>query len=189
MPDDLANRLEPIVTEVVEGLGFDLDALEVQKAGRKEVVKVVVDCDDGIDMDEIATTTKAVSKALDQHDHVIVGSYTLEVTSPGLSRPLIKPRHWRRAKFRLVKITPKEGKPYVGRVGHAGERAARVLVDERISDVAYAGVASAVIEIEFKQPPTDVLKLLETDDVEITSAAKTPDKRHTGDKSKEEDAR
>jgi ribosome maturation factor RimP len=189
MPDDLAKRLEPIVTEVVDGLGFDLDALEVRQAGRQKVVKVVVDCDDGIDMDEIATTTKAVSKALDQHDHVIVGSYTLEVTSPGLSRPLSKPRHWRRAKFRLVKITPKEGKPYVGRVGHAGERAARVLVDERIKDVAYAGVASAVIEIEFKQPPTDELKLLEADDVEITSAAKTPDKRHTGDKTKEEDAR
>lgn len=188
-PDDLAKRLEPIVSEVVGGLGFDLDAFEVQQAGRKKVVKVVVDTDHGITHDEVTKATRAVSKTLDEHDHVIAGAYTLEVTSPGLSRPLTTQRHWRRAKFRLVKVTPKDGKPYIGRVGHAGEKAVRLLVDERIKDVAYAGVASAVVEIEFKQPPTDELKLLEADDADITAAAKGPGKRHTGDKTKEEDAR
>lgn len=163
LPNDLAKRLEPIVADVVDGLGFDLDALEVQQAGRKKLVKVVVDSDDGIGLDEVASTSRAVSAVLDQHDHVIVGAYTLEVTSPGLSRPLTLPRHWRRAKFRRVKVTPKDGEPYVCRVGRAGERSVRVLRGEQLTDLPYDAVSSAVVEIEFKQPPGDELKLIEED--------------------------
>lgn len=163
LPNDLAKRLEPIVADVVGGLGFDLDALEVQQAGRKKLVKVVVDSDDGIGLDEVASTSRAVSAVLDQHDHVIAGAYTLEVTSPGLSRPLTLPRHWRRAKFRRVKVTPKEGEPYVCRVGRAGARSVRVLLGEKLTDLPYDAVSKAVVEIEFKQPPGDELKLIEED--------------------------
>lgn len=163
LPNDLAKRLEPIVADVVGGLGFDLDALEVQQAGRKKLVKVVVDSDDGIGLDEVASTSRAVSAVLDQHDHVIAGAYTLEVTSPGLSRPLTLPRHWRRAKFRRVKVTPKEGEPYVCRAGRAGERSVRVLLGEKLTDLPYDAVSKAVVEIEFKQPPGDELKLIEED--------------------------
>lgn len=162
-PHDLAQRLEPIVADAVGGLGFDLDSLDVQQAGRKKLVKVVVDADDGIGLDEVASTSRAVSAVLDEHEHLIAGAYTLEVTSPGLSRPLTTQRHWRRAKNRLVKVTPKDGEAYLGRVGHAGEKAVRLLVDERFADVAYAGVASAVVEVEFKPPPSEHLTLIEAD--------------------------
>ncbi len=164
MPSDLAKRLEPVVAEAVSGVGFELDSLEVQQAGRRKQVKVVVDSDDGVDLDEVAKVSRAVSAALDAHDHVLVGAYTLEVTSPGLGRPLTKSRHWRRARYRLVRITPAEGAEFVGRVGHAGEKSARVLVEGSIRDVSYAGVAKAVIEIEFRQPPVEELKQLDTDE-------------------------
>lgn len=186
MSTDLAKRLEPIVADVIGGLGFDLDAFGVQQVGRKKLVKVVVDAADGIDSDQVASATRAVSKALDEHDHVIAGAYTLEVTSPGLSRPLTLPRHWRRARLRLVKLTPKEGKPSVGRVGHVGERSVRMLIDGRIKDISYASLTSAVVEIEFKQPPAEELKQLEADDAEITKAAKSGGKSDTGSKAKEE---
>ncbi|GHF76443.1 ribosome maturation factor RimP [Amycolatopsis bartoniae] len=163
MPGELAGRLEPIVADAVAGAGFDLDALDVQQAGRRKLVKVVVDADDGVGLDEVAEVSRAVSAVLDQHDHLIAGAYTLEVTSPGVERPLTAQRHWRRAKYRLVRITPHEGAGFVGRVGHAGPESARVLVDGAIRDVRYADVAKAVIEIEFKQPPTEDLKLLEQD--------------------------
>jgi ribosome maturation factor RimP len=163
VPNELATRLEPIVADAVTAAGFDLDSFEVQQAGRRQLVKVVVDGDDGVGLDEVAEISRAVSAALDKNEHVIASAYTLEVTSPGLDRPLGRPRHWRRAKYRLVRITPREGSEFVGRVGHASETSARVLVEGTIRDVAYAGVTKAVIEIEFKQPATDDLKLLDTD--------------------------
>ncbi|MFF5992840.1 ribosome maturation factor RimP [Prauserella flavalba] len=163
MPNELASRLEPVVAEAVTAAGFDLDALDVQQAGRRKLVKVVVDGDDGVGLDEVAEVSRAVSAVLDAHDHLIAGAYTLEVTSPGVDRPLTAKRHWRRARFRLVRVTPTEGAEFVGRVGEAGESSARVLVGGTVRDVHYADVAKAVIEIEFKQPPAEELKLLEAD--------------------------
>jgi ribosome maturation factor RimP len=163
VPGELASRLQPIVAEAVTAAGFDLDSFEVQQAGRRQLVKVVVDADDGIGLDEVAEVSRAVAAALDENEHVLASAYTLEVTSPGLDRPLTQQRHWRRARFRLVKITPVEGAAFLGRVGHAGEDAARVLEGGKIRDVRYADVAKAVMEIEFKQPPAEDLKLLDDD--------------------------
>ncbi|GAA3568844.1 ribosome maturation factor RimP [Amycolatopsis ultiminotia] len=160
MPNELASRLEPIVAAAVTTAGFDLDSLEVQQAGRRQLVKVVVDSDDGVGLDEVAEVSRTVSAALDENEHVLASAYTLEVTSPGLDRPLTQPRHWRRARFRLVRITPAEGAEYVARVGPAGDRSVRVLADGRLKDVSYQSVAKAVVEVEFKQPPADELKLL-----------------------------
>lgn len=164
MPTDLAARLEPLVADAVAGAGFELDGLEVQQAGRRKLVKVVVDSEDGVELDQIADVSRAVSAKLDANDAVIAGAYTLEVTSPGLSRPLTKPRHWRRAKFRLVRITPAEGEPYVGRVGAVSDSAAKVLVDGQIREVGFDDVAKAVVEIEFKQPPAGELRQLQEED-------------------------
>ncbi|MEU4250536.1 ribosome maturation factor RimP [Amycolatopsis sp. NPDC026612] len=170
MPGELASRLQPIVAEAVTAAGFDLDSFEVQQAGRRQLVKVVVDSDDGVGLDEIAEISRTVSATLDENEHVLASAYTLEVTSPGLDRPLTQSRHWRRARYRLVKITPAEGEPFVGRVGHAGEDAARVLAGGKFRDVRYADVAKAVVEIEFKQPPAEDLKLLESDASGLTAA-------------------
>ncbi|GAB3377081.1 ribosome maturation factor RimP [Amycolatopsis echigonensis] len=172
MPNELASRLEPIVAEAVTTAGFDLDSLEVQQAGRRQLVKVVVDSDDGVGLDEVAEVSRTVSAALDENEHVLASAYTLEVTSPGLDRPLTQRRHWRRARFRLVKITPVEGPAYLGRVGHAGEKSVRVLVDGRIKDVSYQSVAKAVVEVEFKQPPAEELKQLTADENEKKEESK-----------------
>ncbi|WP_019808416.1 ribosome maturation factor RimP [Saccharomonospora halophila] len=163
MPNELAGRLEPVVAEAVAAAGFDLDALDVQQAGRRKLVKVVVDGEHGVELDQIAEISRTVSAALDEYEHLIEGAYTLEVTSPGLDRPLTTPRHWRRAKYRLVRVTPVDGSPYVGRVGDAGPESVRILVDGNIRDLRYADVDTAVVEVEFKQPPAGDLKLLDSD--------------------------
>ena len=80
-------------------------------------------------LDDIAKLSRAAAAELDRHEHLIGGSYTLEVTSPGVDRPLTTPRHWRRARLRLVTVRPREGKPFTGRVGAAGEDAVTMLVD------------------------------------------------------------
>ncbi|GAA4446324.1 ribosome maturation factor RimP [Actinokineospora soli] len=155
------HELEPIVAEAVAAAGFELEQLDVQQAGRRRLVKVVVDGEDGVGLDEVADVSRAVSAVLDEHDAVLGGPYTLEVTSPGLDRPLTKPRHWRRARLRLVKVRPHEGPEYLARVGAADDEQVELLVDGAIQTVRYADVAKAVVEVEFKQPPVAEMAMLE----------------------------
>lgn len=158
---ELAAQLEPVVQEAVRAVGFDLELLDVQQAGRRRLVKVVVDGDDGVGLDEVAEASRAVSAALDANEHLVNGPYTLEVTSPGVDRPLTRERHWRRARYRLVRVKLVAGGELVGRVGDADGTGVTVLVDGALRRLAYADVARAAVEIEFKQPPVEELTLLD----------------------------
>ncbi len=126
--DALTGRLRPVVADAVAGLGFDLDSLDVQAAGRRKLVRVVVDADDGVELDLLSGVSRAVAAALDEHDEILGGPYTLEVTSPGVDRPLTLPRHWRRAKLRLVRVRGDDGVEFTGRVGGCDETGVELLV-------------------------------------------------------------
>jgi len=158
--DALAGALRPVIADAVRGLGFDLETLDVQVAGRRKLVKVVVDADDGVELDLLSGASRAVSAALDSHDDLLGGPYTLEVTSPGVDRPLTRPRHWRRANLRLVRIRPHDGAEYTGRVGACDDTGVEMLVDGTLRRVEYATVAKAMVEVEFRQPPAAELQLL-----------------------------
>ncbi|GGM38515.1 ribosome maturation factor RimP [Longimycelium tulufanense] len=159
--DQLTAQLEPVVAEAVAALGFDLELLDVATAGRRRVVRVVVDSDDGVGLDEIAAASRAVSAALDARDDVLAGPYTLEVTSPGVDRPLTRPRHWRRARLRLVRARLADGGELLGRVGDTDADGVTLLVDGQLRRLEYEDVAKAVVEVEFRQPPAAELALLE----------------------------
>ncbi len=119
--DPVATRVAGLVAPVVEAAGYDLEELVVTPAGRRSVVRVVVDRDAGVTLDDVAEVSRAVSTALDEHDGEFGGaSYVLEVTSPGVDRPLTEPRHWRRNTGRLVTVG-------VGPAGSAEQVTARVL--------------------------------------------------------------
>jgi len=157
--------LEPVVADAVAGAGFDLEQLHVQQAGRRRLVKVVVDGDDGIGLDQVAEVSRRVAAVLDERDDLLGGPYTLEVTSPGLDRPLTRPRHWRRAKLRLVKVTQTDGAQFTGRVGAADDDpdgGVQLLVSGALRRVAYADVDTAVVEVEFSQPPVEEMAMLDT---------------------------
>ncbi|GAB2667489.1 ribosome maturation factor RimP [Saccharopolyspora gloriosae] len=158
--DEAIALLEPVVADAVSAAGFDLEELDVQQAGRRRLVKVVVDSDDGVGLDEISELSRAVSKVLDAHEHVLAGAYTLEVTSPGTDRPLTRPRHWRRAQHRLVKIKLSDGGELTARVGAAADESVQVLVEQQIRTLAYRDIERAVVEVEFQQPPAQDLVLL-----------------------------
>src|SRR5699024_12370873 len=74
---ELVSRLEPIVADVVAAAGFELDAIDVQQANRRKLVTVAIDDDDGIDSDELATASRAVSRALDPYEDLLAGADTL----------------------------------------------------------------------------------------------------------------
>ncbi len=150
-PGPLHGVLEPIV----RAAGFELDQLDVRAAGRRHTVKLVVDGDSGVGLDDIARLSRAASAELDQNEHLIGGSYTLEVTSPGTDRPLTLPRHWRRAFLRQVAVRLHEGGTLTARVGRAGEDSVTVLVDGARRELAYADVAHAAVQVEFRPPPDD----------------------------------
>ncbi|RRO16141.1 ribosome maturation factor RimP [Saccharopolyspora rhizosphaerae] len=158
---EITAQLEPVVSEAVAEKGFDLEGLDVQQAGRRRLVKVVIDSDNGVGLDDITEVSRSVAKVLDAHEHVLAGSYTLEVTSPGVDRPLTKPRHWKRARHRLVKIRLTGGEQLVARVGNADDEGVQVLVGAELRQVAYRDVERAVVEVEFQQPPAEELRKLE----------------------------
>jgi ribosome maturation factor RimP len=157
-PDE--GELRGVLEPVAVAAGFELDALHVGAAGRRHTVRLVVDSDTGVGLDDIARLSRAASEELDRHEHLLGGAYTLEVTSPGVDRPLTVPRHWRRAHLRLVAVRPQEGAPFQARVGDAGDRAVVLLVDGALREVRYADVAHAAVEVEFNPPPAEEIALL-----------------------------
>ena len=104
------DHLLELLTPLVSAAGYDLEDVTVTSAGRRSLVRVTVDADGGIDLDAVATISRLVSDALDKDaedpksPRALAGAYVLEVSSPGVDRPLTEPRHWRRATGRLVKV-------------------------------------------------------------------------------------
>jgi ribosome maturation factor RimP len=96
----LARILEPVVT----AMGMDLEGVKVVVAGRRRLLRIVVDADGGVGLDDIAEVSREISARLDARDAMGDGPYTLEVSSPGVDRPLTLPRHWRRAAGRRVAV-------------------------------------------------------------------------------------
>jgi ribosome maturation factor RimP len=149
---DITDRLAGLLAEPIEALGLDLEAVDLSRAGKRSVLRVAVDKDGGVDMDVIAAATSEVSRVLD--DSAVMGnaSYTLEVSSPGVDRPLTLPRHWRRNAGRLVKATMADGSEVVGRITASDETGAELDVDGETRRVAFDDVTKARIQIEFNRP-------------------------------------
>jgi ribosome maturation factor RimP len=144
--------LENFLRPIVEQFGCDLEAAEVTPAGgRRRQLRVLVDRDGGITMDDIADVSRAISKALDTDDIMGDGAYYLEVSSPGVDRPLTEPRHWRRNLDRLVTVTLNAGDKVTGRIKSVSDEAAELDVDGKRQHVAYADVAKAKVQIEFNR--------------------------------------
>jgi len=150
-----AERVRLVVAPVVTAADLFLEEVVVSPAGRLSVVRVVVDLPEhvpgGLGLDRLATVSRAVSAALDAADP-IGGAYTLEVSSPGTSRPLTEVRHFRRAVGRLVSITLQDGSSQVGRVVAADETQVVLQGDDGAElAVPMAEVARGEVGVELKR--------------------------------------
>lgn len=175
--------LRDVVSSVVQAAGFDLEELTVQSAGRRRVVRVAIDSDDGLDLDVAAGISRQLSAELDRAGDAVLGgaAYTLEVTSPGIGRPLTEPRHFRRAAGRLVALTLADGSTPKARIlrldgdtlvllsGPDGLQQRRVPLTE---------ITRAKVEAEFGPPPPAVAALLA--DAEAESEAESESEAETG---------
>jgi len=145
------DRLAGVLTDPLSAVGLDLEAVDLTPAGKRRLLRVAVDKDGGVTLDDIAEATKEVSRLLDESDVMGVQPYTLEVTSPGVDRPLTHARHWRRNQGRLVKVTLRDGGSVTGRITGSDDTAAALDVDGTTQQVAYADVAKAKVQIEFNR--------------------------------------
>ncbi|MEU9116677.1 ribosome maturation factor RimP [Streptomyces sp. NPDC048483] len=152
-----SERLRGLLEPLVAARDLDLEEIEVTPAGRRRVLRIVVDSDDGVQLDDCAAVSREVSQVLDESDVMGGAAYTLEVTSPGADRPLTELRHYRRAVGRLIKAQLSEGGELVARI---------VSVDENGLDLQVPGVkgrkpterrvefdeiAKARVELEFSR--------------------------------------
>jgi ribosome maturation factor RimP len=152
--DQTRSRLAEVLTEPLAATGLDVEAIELTPAGKRRLLRVAVDKDGGVTLDDIAEATKEVSRVLDGPDGSdAMGEqpYTLEVTSPGTDRPLTQPRHWRRNRGRLVKVTLAGGRTLTGRITESDDTRAVLDVDGTRDEVGYADVTKAKIQIEFNR--------------------------------------
>lgn len=145
-------RVVAVVRPVVADAGYDLEDLAVSRAGRRHVVRVTIDGDRGVSLDDIADVSRAVSAALDAAEEaegdLLPGEYELEVSSRGVDRPLTLPRHWRRNIGRLVKVSA-GGRQVTGRITAAGDEGVTLDVDGAVQEVAHTDLGPGRVQLEF----------------------------------------
>ena len=146
-----AEQIRSVVEPSVLDAGFDLDDLVVTPAGKRRLVRVVVDKDGGVTLDECAEVSREISRVLDETDAMGSAAYTLEVSSRGVSRPLTRPRHWRRSRNRLVAVTLTDGTSLRGRLTGSDDDQATLDVDGATHVVRYGDVATAVVQVEMSR--------------------------------------
>ncbi|WP_280273514.1 ribosome maturation factor RimP [Nocardia wallacei] len=169
MPMPTEERVSQLVAGPVERRGFDLEGVSIVATGQARVT-VTVDGDEALDLDTVAELSSEISELLDTAGDFGETPYLLEVTSPGVDRPLTAPRHWRRARGRKVRVTMRPGVPgpenenrFDARVGASTDsEVALVLGGKRKPHrvtVPLADIAEAVVQVEFSAPGAAELEL------------------------------
>ena len=150
------SQIAGVLTPILAQFGLELEAVEIIPAGKRRLLRVVVDGDgphgNGPLLDDIAEASKAASAALDSADVTGTAAYTLEVTSRGVSRPLELPRHWRRNAGRLVTLRLCQGDTITGRIVSSTEEGVRLDVPGEAQQISFADIERALIQVELNRP-------------------------------------
>jgi ribosome maturation factor RimP len=154
-----AERIAGLLEPAVAAMGMDLEDVRITSAGRRRLLRVVVDADGGVGLDDMALVSQQLSAALDRAAVMGEAPYTLEVSSPGVDRPLTQPKHWRRAAGRLVTVplTARAGgadagrspATVTGRVTSADAVGVRIDADGEIREFGYSDLGPGRIQVEF----------------------------------------
>jgi ribosome maturation factor RimP len=157
----VTGRLRVLLMPALRDAGIDLEDVAVTPAGRRRLVRVIVDRDGGLTLDDVADVSRSVSAILDSADALGETSYVLEVSSPGVDRPLREPRHWRRAVGRLVAVTVAGKGPVTARITAADEDGVMLSLAADGTEhcrAPYAALGPGAVQVEFGQPPAEDLE-------------------------------
>ena len=162
MPVPPPERIVELVSDLLAREGYDLEDVVVTAAGKHSTVRLLVDSDAGLGLDEAARLSRTVSEAFDGVSDFGESPYVLEVTSPGIGRPLTEPRHWRRAQGRKAKVELAD-ETVVARIGELVGDEIRLVLPARsgpvVRSVPLSEVRRAVVEVEFSPPSPRELEL------------------------------
>ncbi|MFC4602959.1 ribosome maturation factor RimP [Rhodococcus kronopolitis] len=162
MPVPSKEKVVELLSGLVERQGYDLEDVTVTQAGKHSVVRVMVDGDAGLGLDAVAELSRVISEVFDGVAEFGETPYTLEVTSPGVDRPLTELRHWRRARGRKVAVELAD-EELTARVGALGDGVVALVLPGKggptVREVALSDVLKAVVLVEFSKPSPAELEL------------------------------
>ena len=151
----LTQAITDLISPAVSEAGFFLEEVQIASPGSHRIITCVVDGQTPLNLDQVTVASRLISELLDTAEFMGETAFTLEVTSPGVDRPLTHPRHWRKNLTRLIKVTLLDGSTTIGRLTEFNESYA-ILVENikgRIKEhsIAFADIKRAVVEIEFNR--------------------------------------
>jgi ribosome maturation factor RimP len=144
--------------------GYEIEDVVVHAGTRPPKITVIADGDKPLHLDTIAALSREASKLLDTID-VTAGRYVLEVSSPGVDRPLTSEKHFRRARGRKAELTLSDGSLLVGRLGETAGGQLRLVVagrgrsDWTLREIPLDDIVKAVVQVEFSSPSPRELEL------------------------------
>ena len=151
LTQSISDLISPAVTEA----GFFLEEVQIASPGSHRIVTCVVDGPTPLNLDQVTVASRLISELLDTAEFMGEAPFTLEVTSPGVDRPLTQPRHWTKNLTRLIKVTLNDGVIIIGRLTEFDESTAKLVenIKGRIKEhaVSFADIKRAVVEIEFNR--------------------------------------
>ncbi len=141
----VVEAVKQAILPIIEASGIYLEEVTLT-GGSPKTLTVIVDSDTHLNLDQVTVVTKQISEILESLPELGETPFTLEVSSPGIDRPLTLPRHWRKNQGRLTTIVLHNGNLVQGRIGDLSD--ADIAVDEKV--IPLADIAKAHVEIEFK---------------------------------------
>lgn len=151
----LKDQISELITPALQQAGYFLEDINVVSPGNHRIVTVIVDGESALNLDQVTVASKLVSELVDEAPFMGETPFTLEVTSPGIDRPLTLPRHFAKNVTRLLKITQNDGAVLTGRILTNTDNDVTISVVEKKETkeivVALSDIKRAVVEIEFNR--------------------------------------
>jgi ribosome maturation factor RimP len=146
-------KLAGLIEPVAAAAGMDLESVRMTVAGKRRLLRIVVDSDQGVSLDEAAEISRKISAVLDARNALGEVPYTLEVSSPGVDRPLTQPKHWRRARGRLVRVKVAGEGSVEGRLLAADADGVTLGLPDGERRFTYAVMGAGSVQVEFGRIP------------------------------------
>lgn len=152
-----ASALATAITPAISALGLDLEDCSIRLVGRRKLVKVIVDGDNGVNLDIVADVSRAIDDLIESSGVLGNADWTLEVTSPGIDRPLTQPRHWRRNVGRMVQVQLADGRDALGRIMEYDETTGALVLQVKGANRKFNtnDITKAIVQVEFNRKIAD----------------------------------
>jgi ribosome maturation factor RimP len=150
---DIIQRIETLATPLIAEEGIELWGIDFRSELGKWVLRLALDRESGVSLDELARVHRELSDLLDAHD-LIPWRYTLEISSPGINRPLLRPAHYRRFCGERVRVHTQEEhqgrRVFVGKLAAVEDRQI-IVKDETVGDtrISWEDIRKATVEHDF----------------------------------------